>query len=330
MIQNIMKYFSFTLSLLLLIITAQGVFMAHAQNPNDIVVTTSPTIPGPQTEVTLQVQYFLSDLNRARISWYEDGILAEQGTGKSIFSFSTKNVGETTLVRVVVTTQEGDTFTKTLNFTPASVVIVWEAHSHTPYFYDGKALPSPESTLTFMAKPHFVTPGGTRLSAKDLFYEWRVDGVLQNTKGQGNNTLTLSAGKQLETIDIAVTATSFGKSLIARNETSITTESPEVVFYEYSPLVGGLYQNAFTSLFSFEEDETSFIAEPYFFPKEEVVSSDATWLLNDQPLITNATNNRIVTLSKQGGQNGFDTLTFSLESPRNFLQFLKDSIELRY
>ena len=126
---------------------------AFAQfNPsNRIDVQASPETPGPFEQVALELSGYGIDIDRLHTSWYVNDKLELAGIGKKKFSFTTKGVGSSSTVRVLVRSGTAGVIPKRSYFHRQRLTCSGEAiGSYTPAFYRGKAA-TPEATIAVIA-----------------------------------------------------------------------------------------------------------------------------------------------------------------------------------
>lgn len=288
---------------------------AQVYAPTDLIITSDTKYPQPNQQITLRSEYYLSDTNRATVTWYENGSLKQQGIGQTEFVFTVGDVGETTTIRTVLTTQEGVTLSQTRSFTPASLTLVWQADTYTPPFYKGKALASSASPLRIVAIPHFQTGGGAVLDPDTLYYEWNLNGqTLNNGSGQGVQHIDIIGVSNFGETNISVTVTSPGKSLSQKATLSIPLTRPDIVFYQFDPLLGALYQRALSNPAVFEGTSLSIKAEPYFVRNTTKEAGFFRWSGDNETLSSNPSDSSVVSLEKTRGSTGRTTLRAFFET----------------
>ena len=185
---------------------------AQQESPTSLVLSSTPTHPGAYEKVTLNVDYYLSDLDRATISWYINDALVERGTGSREINLTTGGIGEEKSIRASVTTKEGKSLFKTIKIIPADLDILWEAYTHTPTFYKGKSLASADSIVRFSAIPHFIS-GKTTINDQNLFFDWQTDGeIIGNSSGNGRSTVLVRTNTGFSDTNVSVTASSLNKN----------------------------------------------------------------------------------------------------------------------
>lgn len=289
----------------------------------DVVVSLSPKIPGPNEQVTITLQSYAVDLNKANISWTVNGKLTPSSEvgGKSI-KVTTGNIGSTLSVVATVQGNGFEQITKNILIRPAEIDLIWEVKdSYVPPFYKGKALPSSESTIKIVAMPNIKTPSGAKLKSNDFVFNWKrnFDSV-QSSSGYGKDSFEFkhSYFNKVENISLIISGVTLPTGADA--QLSLTPGSPKILFYEQSPLYGTQYQKELGQLFTMNTDETSLVAEPYFFSPKNVVYSDVQfkWNVNGASISNQSPKN--VLLVRKGGTGGSSKITITAESVTRLFQ----------
>jgi|SRR3989344_1156816 len=328
-----MKKLLFTIITLHLFVFLPGMIFAQILSHSDLVISSSTKYPSPYEDITLLAEYYLSDMDKASVSWYENGVLKNKGGGETGFTFKTSGVGKTTTIRVTVLTQEGKTLSQTKNFTPVLVNLLWEADTYTPPFYRGKALASSESKIRVTAVPDFRTTNGTQISPDKLFYEWSQVSSASRKASQGKNYTDITNATSFGETSVSVTVSNSEKSLIQKKTISIPITQPEIVFYSFDPLAGPNYLNALVKETSLEENQIGIKGEPYFVNKNTLSRASYVWTSNNQPLVSDSINKSIVTFAKKDGNgktSGALTLSLRIEYPNTTNQRLQGLLKINF
>lgn len=241
----------------------------------------SPRSPRPYDTVRLEVRSFSADLDRSTISWYVNGALEQSGIGERVFETRVSKAGDATRVEARVAPSTGSPVIRSITLRPASVDILWHAHTYTPPFYRGKALPASRGLIVFTAIPNLVNSRGIASDPSNIIYTWQQSGItLGGASGYGRKQVVLEGeAVSLQPMNVSVIATSFNETLEAADSVQLRVKSPQIVFYEKHPLEGIRYEKAFGSSFSLAKEEISLRAEPYFFSLDDVANGllEYTW-----------------------------------------------------
>lgn len=331
--QVVSKSTTFTAALFVCVAVLLSAGMAHAQFggvPNNLVVTITPTFPGPREDVTIAVQNYITDLDRADITWYLNGKVAGGGRGFKTFGFTTGAVGGASRITVVFKTEGGERVEKQLVIRPAEVRMLWSANTYTSPFYRGMALPSSESELVITAMPNFITAAGTKINSNNLIYTWKQDGdTLGNKSGVGKKSVVVTGPRLFRSTLISVKVSSADEALVAEDGIRISSVEPSVIFYEKHPLNGVRYENALKESLAMAQEEITVRAEPYFFSAKDVGQLDFEWLLNGKTVPAGA-GSRELTLRREEKASGISRLTLAISNSRTILQEAANALLINF
>jgi len=174
------------LMLLALPFVAGAQFDLPAVTDQDVAITVSPEIPGPNENVTITLSSFSVNLNDTKITWSVGGSSVSSGQGKTTFSFTSGPVGTRTTIDIAIIFSDINVrVEKRIIIEPSDLDLLWEApESYTPPFYKGKALPSQEGIIQVAAMP--ARKNTSIGSQKNLSYTWkRNDKTQQQASGVG-------------------------------------------------------------------------------------------------------------------------------------------------
>lgn len=274
-------------------------------------VTTTPKNPKPLEKVTVSVESYLSDLNKAQIEWVLNGKIVSRGVGEKSFSFQNGPSGKTTRLVVSITTNAGEVFTKNLSWNPVGVTVLWEADTYTPPFYRGKPLLTAQAKLKTVAIPDNTT-GGNALSAGNFVYVWEKDGTtITENSGFQKNTYLLSGPKPYERMNVKVRASSLNDSISSETQVDLSLSAPFILFYEKHPLFGVWYNRPFDNKINLAGREFSISAEPYFFSNEsrEDPINKYTWMVNGKAVQNYG---HTITLRNDTGEKGSSSISLAV------------------
>ena len=294
-------------------------------------VSVSPTLPGPNQNVTVSIEGFSTDIDRATISWLLNGAVQKAGIGEKTFSFSTGSVGSKSTLRILIETVEGSLVEKTYSFSPAEVDLVWEADSYVPPFYRGKALAAPQASFRVVAIPH-LSVGGTQVPAGQLIYTWERDGkVLGSLSGYGKNTIDVAGSLLGRAATVAVEVKTQSGGVAAKGRVTIPTTSPRVLLYEDQPLAGVLFNRAVGSAYTVSSDEITLAGYPFFFSVQTPADGGLayTWRVGGREVAALMERPNTLTV-RRGGVVSSASIALDVENRRELLQFARASAGLRY
>ena len=299
---------------------------------DSLVVKTAPLRPGPNQTVTVTIESYAIDLDRSTISWSLNNVLTKEGVGIKQFSFKTGKAGSLSNILIMVKTSEDSLIQETLNIHPASLNLIWEAQSYTPPFYKGKAFYPYQGTVKVVAIPNIVTENGGVISAKNLVYTWTINGsVNQNVSGYGKNFIYFVGSIPLKPTTVSVEASSVDKTYLAAGSTSFKPGSPELLFYEDSPLYGILYTKAFSGQVALQNEEIKIAAVPYFIGVEQLAGAGLTydWQINNESAGVANTNDSL-TFRRDKGVAGTALMSLQITNPSKIFQLVKNNLSLDF
>jgi len=300
------------------VISFAVVSTANAQTLGDtsaVRLVASPEVPGPNTEVQLEVQGVGTFLGDATVTWQKDSTAVKTGVGERTYTFTTGALGSVTRIRVVIESASLGTMTRDLTFAPAQVYLVWEADTSVPPFYRGKALYSAGSQVTVTAFPQVIANGAT-LSSNNLSFQWQRNGSAAPAQsGKGRSTLTF-VGDQLKTGESVSVDVYFGDVLVAKSSVFIPATNPQILLYPRDPLRGVLFDQALPAAISLSSREITIQAAPYFFANESLSDGSLVyrWTLNNQTTSGPDAARGILTLRQSGEGAGEARLGVSLQN----------------
>lgn len=309
----------------------------HAQTPtggnfgSDVSVTASPENPGPGESVTLTLKSFVVDLKAATIEWRIDGKKSAVGVGADHFTFTTKELGSPTTISSYIVPVGSVPITKTVVITPMSVDILWQStDSMVPPLYRGKALPSSESDIKFVAIPQVKDEKGNFVPVQNFIYTWQEDfNPDESASGYSIDSFKASLTYLSRSKSASVSVSTPDGSVTTKGSARVDGYSPKILWYAGSPLYGPLFDRALIGTHSVSGSDTTIIALPYFFSKKSPTSAALTyqWELNGEPLPAPKTPG-ILFLHRDTTIKGSASLFVSIMNPSRLFQEAESAIEL--
>lgn len=325
---------NFIFLLLFALLSTPVALLAYSESSSggDLAAQVTPAYPSPGQEVNVTLQGYGFDIDSSNIIWSIDGKLISQGIGYKTFSFKTSTAKVTTRLDIEVHSPDGQIITKSLVFYPNTVDLLWEAHTYTPPFYQGKALPTPGSEVKVVAIPDFIDRNGQTLSTKDLVFHWTKDGhYLPTLSGIGQDSLTfnLDTSGQASKISVEIInpldSSSLAQSII------IPVYKPEVLFYEDRPLEGVDYNHALSGTYNLIKNEVSIKAEPYFFSFLLPLALNYQWSVNDNPINPTSVDPTLLTLRTQSNSGlSSNKINLNISNPQSLFQTASNFFTLQF
>lgn len=295
----------------------------------DINIKLTPQDPGPNETVTVTLVGYLTDLNRATISWLINGKVVSSGVGQKIFLFQSGRSGEITTVKVNVVTANGEQIEKNFSFSPVGATILWEADTYVPPFYKGKPILSPEARVRVIAIPDTQSSKNS-LAAGDLVYTWEKNGIAQvDASGYRKNSFSFTAPLPFGKTGVSVVVSSLTGSMQSKKIIDLQLSQPFVLFYEQHPLLGVWYNRPFGNNITLNRKEFSISAEPYFFSND---TSDVPTLKYDWSINGNLAKNygRTITLRNDTGAKGNSSVSLSMRGLRQTFQSATQNLLVQF
>jgi len=298
---------------------------------SSIYINISPVSPRAGDSVVLTLSSDLLNLNSSKIVWYIDGTPKRDAAGKSI-TIKAKSDGQKTTIRAVVETSDGIIKEASQEISPAGVDLVVEPMSYTLPFYKGKPYFAPQGTVKVVAIPDIIIDG-TRALSKDLNFKWsKGDIVLGSSSGKGNDTLLVYGTIPVRDINISVQISDDSGNILAENSKLLTTDNPEILFYEDNPLYGVLYNEAVVGNYNLgTREELTIVAKPFSFDFSNDVSeeSDYTWNINGNSITPAGKANELV-LKQTTNVAGTASVSLDLKNVDRIMQYVSDSFNISY
>lgn len=299
---------------------------AEAASQLQVSLSQTPENPAPGERVSFRVESFQSDLAGADIAWYQNGKRILAGTGAAFASIQLGSAGSATDIQVSIRTPDGKSAEILKTITPAAVDFYWWADSYTPVWYQGKALPSPGSTIFIRARPSFPPA-----MSKTLVYTWILDDdIVASASGAGRALFAYTIPQNANSLDpIRVRITNAAGTI--RQEAAFQTPlvSPEILVYEAAPLVGVNPAEAISAIARPAGKTVDVVAEPFFAPRASLASFQYRWSVNGRNIPeTSPKRSRILTLTSDRNAKGAQDITITIGDLKNRLVELNQSIRL--
>lgn len=330
------KYFSQMSLLFLFFLFIFGTHTVDAQEFNlysadDIFVETSPKIPGPNTEVNLNLKSYSFNLNNYYIVWFLNGEKQSADYGNRKFSFKTGESGQASNVTAVIEVGN-DVFRKELRFVPAEVDLLWEAiDAYTPPFYRGKALALQQSKIKIIAIPEtqLIAPS----DASKLVYYWDKN-YKRNiaASGFGKHSFTFEADPLVLSEKITVTSNDRRENSFAKNTLTIPTKSFEskILFYEINENGRVMKNKALNTNGVVNGDTIKLSFHPLHLSTNEPNFIDlfVNWNINNEARAPQDFAKQDELYISSGGETGTTPIGIELEGIKKLLQKASANINL--
>jgi len=247
---------------------AAPVFAQNFALPLALSLDVQPPSPSPRQSVTIYAATPTLDTATAFFDWTVDRVRKPElsGYGNNSIRLTAGDVGTSMRVDVAVTGVNGQQAQSSITIYPSTVALSWYAQTYTPAWYQGKALPTPNSVVVVSATPHIVINGAT-LKPTDLVYTWGYEGRDRLLTGVGRQSFAVQMPDQID-VDQQVRVSIEDMDGRIRKEGSIfiTTTAPRAAVYRLTPLGGIDPRAAASTIPAFRHETIDVQAEPFFFP----------------------------------------------------------------
>jgi len=292
-----------------------------------------PQIPLPGETVSIRITSYMTDLNKAKITWTQDGKVILSGTGALTNQIQAPQSGKTTKLVITIQKEGGGVLTHTITISPADVDLIYEAQTYAHPFFKGKRQYTSESVVTFIALPNFIGANGAKIKDSNLVYKWSINGsVQQSISGYGKNTFTTKGTLIERPMQVTVEVSAINSSLLATQSVNLRTTPPELTIYENNPILGVVYEKAISGSFFLNRPQVDFEAIPYFFSGNTKDNSDLVykWSINGVRVTSKGINENYLLLQNGQNQEGAAVISVALEHAQNLLQTTGAQLELQF
>ena len=295
-------------------------------------INISPETPKPNDNVTITIETYGLDLNSTDIQWIINGKEFLRGAGKKNLSFNVGSTGESKITLNIFPRNQPQ-ITRVFVFNPSNVDLLWQAETYTPPFYKGKALFSPESSVTMVAIPNFVS-GNSRVNDSNVVYKWSMDReVMGDDSGYGKNYFKYKADIISLDKDMSVEAYPVGQeSKKGVGETTLSTKNSFALFYEDNPTNGIMFNYSLTNRINLgSRNESKISVFPYNFSVDNKNSGlEYTWYVNSEK-IKIPSNTNTVTIKRNDTQKiDLASVLVDLSNPTHIMQTTQNAIDFLF
>lgn len=298
----------------------------HVQaQQTDASLALDPPNPLPKSTVKITLASYSFNTGIAFITWQVNGNTVLAGRGSDTLTLLTGDVGMTSRIFVKAELADGSFVTKTINVSPSSVLLLYEApKSYVPVLYEGRSLPSDGATVRVTAIPQ-MSEGGIMLDPATLSYSWYLDGqLLKNYSGYGRQSASIELNYLQDRDDIKVVV--YSPSGNTATKTITVTPHPVMpLLYTYDQIFGTTLKNLVERRFEVTKDFTLSL-EPFYVSDKEIKSPTYTWFLDGLP--STPLGGRLLALHPKENSYGSKLLTIKVAGPTRVLQNAELETEL--
>jgi hypothetical protein len=330
----IKKNLNYLLIIALLFIFSPTFCLGQVSSAADFVnISINPANPSPNQQVQLSVKSLSLDLDRAKITWYINGVEKKTEIGSKDYFLQAGVAGKTITVGVLIQATDGTVVKKESFFVPAGIDLLFEAISYTPPFYKGKTLNPKQGTVVVVAFPEVFDSTGKKFATNELIYNWRKDGLVQaDASGLGKNYFVFSGTIPARDAEISVTASSLDKKMTAENTIVITNVTPHIAFYEDNPVYGIMFNRAIKNSVKMISDEFKVKAFPYFMSVSYSQSPDLNynWTINGRTSPNLDTDKSAMLFRQESAGAGTANIDLKIENVSRIFQFMNNSFTINF
>ncbi|MBI4137722.1 MAG: hypothetical protein HY472_00550 [Candidatus Sungbacteria bacterium] len=246
--------------------------------PEPVSLVAEPGSPSPGETIAIRAETPTFDPRQSEFFWTVNGAGRPDlsGRGKNSISANAGDIGSVVRVSVNVRSSDGGDGSASLALRVSDSALAWFAETYTPPWYKGKALPSRDSVVSFVAIPRIVV-GGSQVPVQSITYRWRLDNQDDALVGTGERVFRIRTSDLPRTTHrVSVLMEDPASGTKREEEVFIIPTEPRVVIYPATPLGGVETRSA--AAFSFGRGTLDFQAEPFFFPV--IAKSDLSYEWN--------------------------------------------------
>lgn len=274
---------------------------AVANIASDFSLEASSLNPNPGETVNIAVVTFAFDKDEAMFEWRINGVDLREASGRGRYQIAIPAgaEGESKTVSVTATAPTGMEKTKSLVIKTMSAPLYWWAETNVPYWYKGKALPTMNSRVNFIALPNVRDPG-------EISYQWELnDSVATRASGVGRQTFALTLTLPVEE-RISLTMRDAGSGFSKTASFNIKPFLPLAGIYELRPLRGVVFEKRVSAASAPAGEARDFIAESFFFPLARKPDLSYRWSFNNQEITGDFNRPGLFTIRSNRGETSLD------------------------
>lgn len=292
----------------------------------DVVLNINPRYPKANEEVTASVSTFTTNLNNARISWILNGETVLEGIGRKTFSFNVGDLDFQTNLEVKIETINGSVINKKITISPSDIDLLWQGYDvYVPPFYKGRSIAPIEGSVKVVAIPSNQNLAGFN-------YKWKRDNKNRPESSGYEKNYFICENTYLENKDnVEVVVSDLLGNGIGSNKVTIDLSNPKIIFYEKDPILGMKWENALTDGFIVNKEGDTLVAEPYFFAKKDLSSSNYSfkWFLNgEETLIPDQKN--YLSLKPLDEKSGSSIVKIIIKNTKTLFQSMEKTINVNF
>lgn len=297
-----------------------------------ISIKTSPNYPKPNQPMTVYLESYSTDLNKAIITWKRDGTTILEGRGAKQLTITAPDNNESSTISATINKSNGGVLVQNIVLSPSQVEIIYEPFTYTPPFYKGRSLFTSQSAIKFVAVASFFNNAGQRYNASDLIYQWTINGqVYESVSGAGKNIFYYQSPLIQRDMVVGVNVLSPNSNTKAKDEVEISLYNPQVFAYENNPIYGSMFEKAVLNNFLLNRSEVELTAVPFFFNTDsrENINLQYKWLINGEEIQIGPTQGSVI-FGNQDDIAGSSQIGIVVNKIDNLLQQSQTSLRINF
>ncbi len=304
------------------------------QGTDNLILTIEPKNPEPLQTVSIKLDSYVLDVNKAKITWSVNNEIKKTDIGLKTFNTLSGKNGEKITIKVVAETAIGERYELEGYFIASEVNLAYEYLSYTPPFYKGKALNPYQGLVLITAIPELVDSTGKKIPSQNLVYTWKRNNKTEaDSSGIGKNFLVYSGTIPVRDSVVEVLVSSIDNEISTSKSITITNDTPKIVFYEDNPIYGIMFNRAIKTGVRMITDEFKVRAIPYFTTVGYTNSPDLDfkWSLNGSSISNLTDEDKNVMIFRQESEgSGSATVGLKVENNSRIFQFTENSFSLNF
>lgn len=301
-------------------------FFPHSAMMQSFVVSSNPSIPQQGKEFSLSVSHQTQKISDLLFQWKQNDALILEGIGKN--SLKIPQIQKSTINLTIINPKtNAKIFSQNIPINPTSIDFLWEViGGYTPPFYKGKTLPVLQSHINLVSMVD-------REDRDSLYYTWQKDFQNQSSSSGKGKVSFASIGTVLDKKNTFSVLVEDEQSNLSSAETiTITYGNPEVLFYEYDPVLGINWNKAIKNDHSVgEKGKIILTAIPYFLTTRDLKNPKLTmqWAINGMKQAFQQQKN-LIQLAKEPGQEGSSRISIFIDNKNYLFQDGEVGISLEF
>ncbi len=285
-------------------------------------VTMVPENPQANETVRVRISSFSFDMNKVETSIFINDKLIKREIGIKEFEFQAEDLGQETVVLIIVRINGQVEVVRKISIRPANVDLIYELNNpHRPFMYQGKSVPVSNSAVTVFAFPRIINKGGKTIAKESLVYRWYKNSKLDvRRSGFGKYTYKIdSLGAWPRVTVITLEVSSLDGELVAKESIRFEPEKSKIEFYLIDSSLPFSYRNIANPNIHIEGTEATILAVPYFMNDIESRITEYTWNVGNKEYVHKSGYNRNkILLLNNDGDNFISRVRISLQIKNSF------------